>query len=61
VKRTSKTGNCTIRVSTDGENFNPIVPLNKAVDKFPCGRKIGYESMQFNFPKTLIAEKGAIV
>ena len=26
VKRSSKTGNCTVRVSLDGENYSPITP-----------------------------------
>lgn len=61
VKRSSKSGNCTIRVSTDGENFSPLLPVGKTIDKFSCGRKTGYESMQYNFPKSLVAEKGAVV
>ena len=61
VKRASKAGNCTIRVSADGESFQPITPVGKARFKFACGRASGYESAEFVLPKPIIAEKGGII
>lgn len=61
TKRSSKVANCTVRVSTDGDNFIPITPLGHKFFKFPCARKPGYEQIEFRLPKGLIAEKGAVV
>lgn len=61
TKRSSKVANCTVRVSTDGDNFVPVTPLGHKYFKFPCARKPGYEQIEFRLPKALIAEKGAVV
>lgn len=45
VKRASKAGNCTVRISVDGENYVPLQPLGTKHHKFPCGRKVGYETV----------------
>lgn len=61
IKRSSKQGNCTIRVSTDGMNYVPLTPDGRTAFKFPCGRKPGYESTKFTLPKSIVSESGAVV
>jgi hypothetical protein len=61
VKRAAKTGNCTVRVSVDGENYQPLTPIKFSKFKFPCGRKVGYESVEYTLPKSMVAENGAVV
>lgn len=45
----------------DGENYIPLIPHGHKNFKFPCGRKSGYEQVQYNFPKTIVAEHGAVL
>ena len=62
IKRPSKTGNCTIRVSMDGTNFIPLRPEGVSSQRFPCGRKYGYESGKFKLPRSIVASNpGAVL
>jgi|SaaInl33SG_5_DNA_1037386.scaffolds.fasta_scaffold86212_1 hypothetical protein len=61
VKRSAKNGNCTIRVSADGMNYQPLTPDGRKSFKFPCAHKAGYESTKFTLPKNIVAEGGAVV
>ena len=61
IKRSAKNGNCTVRVSVDGLNYQPLTPDGKTKFKFACGRKAGYESTRFTLPKNLVSESGAAV
>ncbi len=61
IKRVSKAGNCTIRVSLDGKNYIPLTPTGFNSPKFTCGRSIGYESAEFRLPKSIISELGAVI
>jgi hypothetical protein len=61
IKRSSKAGNCTIRVSIDGSNYIPLTPDGRTSTKFPCGRKAGYESVKFTLPKSIVSETSAVV
>lgn len=61
VKRSSKVGNCTLRISADGDNFAPIIPVGKKSFKFPCGRSSGYESAEYVLPKSAVNNEGAIL
>lgn len=62
VKRPAKTGNCTIRISTDGNSFSPLTPMGKKSWTFECGRKSGYEAVEYRLPaKVVSGDKMAIV
>ena len=61
VKRSSKTGSCSIRASVDGENYLPLTPQGHKNFKFPCGRKPGYEQLQFNLPKSIVSERTVVI
>ena len=39
----------------------PLTPINKQNFRIPCGRKAGYESIEVKLPKSIVAEKGAVV
>lgn len=61
VKRSSKAGNCTMRLSADGDNFAPIIPVGQTKYKFPCGRVSGYESAEYILPKAAVNNQGAVL
>jgi len=53
-----------MRISVDGENFIPLKPTGvESPNKFSfaCGRTAGYESVQYDLPKNIVAEKGAVM
>ena len=56
TKRVAKSGNCTIKLSGDGKTFHPITPNGYKSSLFPCGRKVGYESVVVKLPKNLVTE-----
>lgn len=57
VKRISKEGNCTIKMSSDGGHiFNPITPVGQKVSWFACGRKTGYENILVKLPKNMVTK-----
>ena len=46
----------------DGTNFIPLRPEGVGSQKFPCGRKYGYESGKFRLPRSIIAQNpGAVL
>ena len=61
TKRVAKLGNCTIKLSNDGKTFHPIIPHGYKNSLFPCGRKIGYESVVIKLPKNLVTDDGFII
>ena len=61
VKRPSKDGRCTIKMSNDGETFLTLTPHGKSKSRFNCGRTSGYESAEFVVPKQIQNDKGAIL
>lgn len=56
VKRPSKEGNCTIKMSADGHIFTPITPVGQKVAWFACGRKSGYENVLVKLPKNMVTK-----
>lgn len=60
VKRASPSGNCTIRLSVDGDNYLPITPVGKSNFKFPCGRKVGYETATFALPRQIVSDDNVV-
>lgn len=61
VKRSAVDGNCTVRMTVDGTNYQPLTPVKKNHFKFPCGRKVGYEQVEFKLPKNMVAEDGGVL
>ena len=58
VKRISKTGNCTVKLSNDGGKiFTPVAPIGSKSIYFACGRHTGYESVTLRFPKNFVSTK----
>lgn len=39
----------------------PMVPVGRALFKFPCGRKSGFESAEYVLPRNAVNDKGAIL
>ena len=39
----------------------PLTPFGHQKFKFGCGRKAGYETVVYKLPKSIIAERGAVV
>jgi hypothetical protein len=48
-------------MTVDGVNYQPLTPLKKTKFKFPCGRKVGYETIEYKLPKSMVAEDGGVV
>ena len=61
VKRGTKTGHCTLRLSSDGLSFHPLTPVGKSNYRFACGKSSGYESAEIVMPKRFVNEHGAIL
>ena len=62
TKRAAKEGNCTIKVSLDGRSFTSLVPVGwKGGNFFPCGRKVGYESVIVKLPKSMVSETNNLI
>ena len=61
VKRSARDGNCTVRLTIDGINYQPLTPAKKNHFKFPCGRQVGYEQIEYTLPKNMVAEDGGVV
>ena len=45
-----------MRVSIDGLSYVPLTPKGKKNFKFPCGRKAGYEQVEFTLPKLIVGD-----
>ena len=50
-----------MRISLDGENYSPLKPIDQSNFNFPCGRSAGYESVEYQLPKNIVAEHGAVM
>jgi hypothetical protein len=61
IKRPSPTGNCTIRVSSDSNDFMPLTPKGLKTPQFACGRKVGYENAFVKLPKSVVSEKDTVI
>jgi hypothetical protein len=40
----------------DGQSFVPLTPKGRKNFKFPCGRKAGYEQVEFTLPKLIVGD-----
>jgi hypothetical protein len=56
-------GNCTVKISPGLDNeayFTTLFPNNLATNKngsFPCGRKQGFDSLQFSLPENYVCDQ----
>lgn len=61
VKRKAKNGNCTVKISADGQSYFDVLPVGSKQKMFPCGRNTGYESKLLRLPKQVVSHENALV